>query len=185
MDLLTAVNTVLPQLGEHTITQIEGARHPTVAAIVASIDRQRITFLSDGWWFNELYITLPVNTDGQIETPQRTISLEGITKRVAPQGEKLLDLETGSWYFTAPVDVKLIQDWDFEDLPHAAAMYITYMAGVEVYTADLGVENSLQIMQSFANQNMALVRQENLRQRGYNLRDRARRRSSIHWLKRR
>lgn len=185
MELLTAVNTVLPYLGEHIVTQVEGSRHPTVDLIVSAIDRQRLSLLASGWWFNEMFLTIPVNTDGEIDVPGHTLEVFGIDCNVVPRGQRFFNLMNGSFQFTKPITVKILTDWEFEQLPDTAALYVTYMAGVEVYTADLGVENAIQVMQSYANQNIALLRQSDLRNRRYNSVRKARSRSSYSWLRQR
>ena len=167
MKLLDAVNTVLPYMGEHPVTDTDTA-HPSVDLILAAIDRQRQMLLAEGWWFNEKTRTLPVNTDGKIDAPTDIISLYGLDCDVEIRGDDLIDTYTGSWLFSSPVTVELITDEPFEYLPLYAAMYITYMAAIEVYTADFGVENSVQMLQSFASQAMEKLKQENLRKRRYN-----------------
>lgn len=174
MELLKAVNAVLPHLGEHVITRIEGTKHPTVDLITSAIERQRLTVLSEGLWFNEMKIQLLVNTDGQIDVPAGTIAVYGIDCDVELDGEKFYDLDTGSRYFTRPIWVKLIRDIEFERLPINVALAITYAAGAEVYVQDYGAENSVQELQRMAERNWVLVHQENLRKRRYNTQRRAR-----------
>lgn len=183
MELLQAVNTVLPYLNAHVITRIETTKHPTVDLILAAIERQRITLLTNGWWFNEMDLTIPVNTDGQIDVPKDTVTVIGLDCKVAIDGEKFYDLENATRYFTKPIKVRIYRDLPFNRLPPVGALAITYLAGIEVYTADLGAEDSLQIMQSFATTNMQLLRQENLRNRRYNANYNARQRSSYSWLR--
>lgn len=175
MELLKAVNAVLPHLGEHVITRIEGTKHPTVDLITSAIERQRLTVLSEGLWFNEMKIQLLVNTDGQIDVPVDTIAVYGIDCDVEIDGEKFYNLDTGSRYFTRPIWVKLIRDIEFERLPINVALAITYAAGAEVYIQDYGAENSVQELQRMAERNWVLVHQENLRKRRYNTQKRARR----------
>jgi hypothetical protein len=174
MELLQAVNTVLPHLGEHVTTRIEGAQHPTVDLIMAAIERQRLTVLSTGLWFNELVVTLPVNTDGQIDVPYGTIAVYGIDCAVEIEGENFFDLLNGTAYFTAPIKVKLIRDIAFDKLPINVALAITYAAGAEVYLQDYGRENSVEELQRMADRSWVLVHQEDLRKRKYNTQRRAR-----------
>lgn len=174
MELLEAVNTVLPHLGEHVVTRVEGARHPTVDLIVAAIDRHRLRVLSEGKWFNELTVTLPVNTDGQIDVPTDTLAAYGGDCSVAILGDNFKDLRTGSMYFKNPITVKLVVDVDFDELPLNVAQYITYTAGAEVYTQDYGYEKSIPVLQQLASDNKILIHQEELRQRKYNSQKRTR-----------
>ena len=180
MDLLNAVNTVLPYLGEHVITRIEGAQHPTVDLILAAIERQRTTLLVDGWWFNELTLTLPVNTGSQIDVPTEVLTVYGIDCTVSIDGEKFYDLELGTRYFTKPIKVKLIRDIAFDRLPAQCALYLTYLAATEVYLADYGADATLTSLQVLAERNLISLRQENLRNRRYNSRTVALRNSTYH-----
>lgn len=174
MELLQAVNTVLPHLGEHVVTRIEGTRHPTVDLITAAIERQRLTVLSAGLWFNEIIVDLPVNTDGQIDVPYGTVAVYGVDCAVEIDGERFFDLLTGSKYFTNSIKVKLIRDIEFEKLPINVALAITYAAGAEVYLQDYGRENSVEELQRMADRSWVLVHQEDLRKRRYNTQRRTR-----------
>lgn len=175
MELLKAVNAILPHLGEHVVTRIEGAKHPTVDLITAAIERQRLTVLSEGLWFNERKVTLLVNTDGQIDVPYGAIAVYGNKCNVELDGERFMDLDSGSNYFTKPIHVKLIMDIEFEKLPINVALAITWAAGAEVYLQDYGRENSVEELQRMADRSWVLVHQENLRKRGYNSQQRTRR----------
>lgn len=183
MDLLKAVNTVLPYLGEHVITRIAGTRHPTVDLIIAAIDRQRLTLLAAGYWFNEVHQTLPVNTNGQIDVPTGTITLYGCDFSVSMEDGKVYDLCKNTRYFTAPLRVKIIRDITFDNLPVQVALYITYLAATELYLADYGVEAVVQELKAFAAVNKMSFGQENLRNRRYNNRTVANRDSSYNRLR--
>lgn len=167
MNLLDAVNTVLPQLGEHPVTAIDVA-HPTVDLILLAIERQRNFLLSEGWWFNEATLTLPVNTDGRIDTPIDILSIYGVDCNVEIDGEKLFDLDNNTRYFTSPITVEVKKDIAFEKLPIYAQLYITYLAASEVYVADFGLENAVQLLEQKAEQNRQKLVQENIRKRKYN-----------------
>lgn len=168
MELLKAVNTILPYLGEHVITRIETTRHPTVDLIVAALNRSRLELLSQGWWFNEAHLVLPVNTDGMIDTPTGTLAIYGLDCNVSTQGTRLFNIWDNSKYFKAPIRVRQVQDTPFEDLPHLAATTVMYNALIEVYVSDFGVDATIQAMQMKHQQNEVLLKQENMRNRGYN-----------------
>lgn len=170
MELLKAVNTVLPYLGEHPVTRIEGAKHPTVDLILASIDRQRLSLLAVGWWFNRLDLTIPVNSDGRIDVPKDSIAVYGIDCNVELDGEKFFNLDTGSRYFDKPIRVEIIRDIEFPKLPVYAAQTVLYNAASEVYLADFGRENTVPELQSQAEYNMTNLKQEHLRKSKFNAR---------------
>lgn len=174
MELLQAVNTVLPHLGEHVITRIEGAKHPTVDLILAAIERQRLGLLAEGHWFNELTLDIPVNTDGQIDVPKDTVAVYGVNCDVEVDGEKFLNLATGSRYFYAPIRVTIVRDVEFEKLPVNFALTVVYSAGAEVYLQDYGRENTVPELQLLADKSWIKVTQENLRKRKFNSQKRTR-----------
>lgn len=168
MELLKAVNTVLPFLGEHPVTRIEGAKHPTVDLILAAIERQRMSLLAEGWWFNKINTVIPVNTDGRIDVPKDTISVYGIDCDVELDGEKFFNLSTGDREFTKPIHVEIIRDIEFKKLPVYAAQTVMYYAASEVYLADFGRENTVPELQAQATDNLYKLKQEHLRKSKFN-----------------
>lgn len=185
MDMLEAVNTVLPYMGEHVVTRIEGAKHPSVDLIQAAIKRQQVTLLTTGWWFNELHLKLFPNPQGFIDVPENTLEAYGKNISVTLDGERFFNLDEGSRYFTKPLEVKIVRNVPFEKLPETAALYVTYKAAIEVYTADLGAEDVLQVLNNYANDNLVSFKELNLRQRKYNSKRTARQFSSYNRLRHR
>lgn len=163
MELLQAVNTVLPYLTEHPITRIEGTDHPTVDLILAAIDRQRLTVLGEGLWFNNENRTLNVEVDGRIKTPKDTIAIYGKDRMVTVEGAYIYDVTNGTRYFTGAIDVELVLDKEFNKLPMYAALTITYAAAVEVYLQDYGNESVVGQLQALSNTNANLLRMEHER----------------------
>ena len=168
MKLLDAVNTVLPFMGEHPVTTVESSRHPTVDLIVAAIDRHRLTMLSEGYWFNEETHKILVNTDGRINVPETALAVSGIDCDVNIEGEYFYDVANHTFQFTKPITVKLSIAKPFEHLPYTFAMLLTYKAGVDVYTADFGVESAIQVMNSRVIEYGEKLHQEELNHRRYN-----------------
>ena len=168
MDLLKAVNTVLPYMGEHPVARIEGAKHPTVELALASINRNKEMLLSEKWWFNRIKLTLPVNTDGQIDVPTKTLNVYGIDCSVVMDGDKFFNLATGSRYFDAPIQVELALDWEFQRLPTYAAYHVMYLTCVEVYLADFGRENTIPELQAMAEKQLVLLKEQHLREMKFN-----------------
>lgn len=183
MDMLEAVNTVLPYMGEHVVTRIEGAKHPSVDLIQAAIKRQKQTLLTTGWWFNELNLKIAPNIEGFIDVPENTLEAYGENINVSLDGERFFNLDDGSRYFTKTLTVKIMLDTPFERLPVVAALYVTYKAAIEVYTADLGGDDVLQILNNYAVENMTTLRETNLRQRKLNSKRTARQFSSYNRLR--
>ena len=170
MNLLEAVNTVLPYLGSHFMTSIENTQNPTVSLIVSSIERHRKSLISKGWWFNKVVETLPVNTDGRITLPTYCVALYSLDNRnVEKQGSYLFDLDNNTRYFTEAVKVIMVKDTTFEELPHYAQMVVAYRACAEVYVQDYEYNNTLQIINSIVAENLRDLQQEDIRKMSYNV----------------
>lgn len=168
MNLLTAVNNILPHLGENPVTTVD-ARHPTVAMIKDAIQESKTMLISEGWWFNERKITLYPSSEGEIFAPDRVLAFYPTDgQEVEIRGEKMYDLANGTYHFTKKVDAMIIDDLDFEELPTYAAHAVQYNAAHWVYTQDFGVESVVQYLLSHEMQALTLLRQENLRKRKYN-----------------
>ena len=169
MNLLEAVNTVLPYIGAHVVTSIENTTHPTVSLIVRAIDRQRKSLITRGWWFNTVVEELPVTVDGRINVPTYTVSLYGLDNQVEIQGNYLFDLTNNTRYFKQPTKVKLVKDTSFEELPYYAQMVVVYRACAEVYIQDYEYNNTVQILNSIVAENMRDLQQEDIRKMKYNI----------------
>lgn len=185
MELLEAVNTVLPYLGEHIIDSIDTTRHPTVDLIKAAVERARRELIAEGWWFNEAHLRIGVNSDGKMDKPQDTLAIYGLNYNVAVKDTRLFNLSTNSEYFTEPLNARVVKDVEFNDLPYYAAAAVVYKAAVEVYTADFGSDNTLQILDSKYAEARRMLVQENLRNRRWNSENSIRVRSkAFKWLRR-
>lgn len=169
MQLLTALNYVMPYLGENTVTNTD-ARHPTVALVLSAITNHRIILLSQGWWFNERETYLYPDSEGHIATPDNLLAIYPLesSDNIEDRNGQLYDLNNGTFTFTLPVHVRIIEDLAFEDLPTYAAMVLQERAAIQVFSADYGVESVIKILS--ANEKLAsdMLMQENLRKKRYN-----------------
>lgn len=147
MDLLEAVNNILPYFGEAPVTRVDN-KHPTVTLITNTIDTVRKTLLAEGWWFNTRVVTLYPSSEGDMPAPDNAISIEGADgKNYELRGRAIFNLDTGSFVFTEKVVIKVHEDIKFEDLPRTVAQWIVYRSASKAYAMDFGVEDVLQEMQ--------------------------------------
>lgn len=168
MELLDAVNTVMPYLGEHVVTDTDTTTHPTVDLIVKGLERNTRAILAEGWWFNDVTLRIGLTTDKRIPKPSNALNVYGICTDVVIDGDFLFNLTGDSMYFTEPVEVRVIKDIPFEDLPIYAAQTVLYKTAMEIYVADLGVDNTVQMLQGLYEQSRQQLVQDNLRNRKYN-----------------
>src|SRR5690554_489918 len=72
MQILQAVNWILPKLGEHPVTNLN-PKHPTLAIILPSLERLTDNVLRRGWWFNVYRTTIYPDSEGYAFVPQPTL----------------------------------------------------------------------------------------------------------------
>lgn len=170
MELLDAVNLVMPKLGERPVTSLE-RKHPTLAVLLPVLENTRKTMLSRGWWFNEYEYTAYPNAQGIIDIGVDCLSfLPHTTGEAVVRGQRLYSPSNVSFVFAAPVKGKIISDVPFEELPENAAQYVLYKSTVEAYSTDLGVTQELQVWQGLAVQAWGALLAEHLRQRRHSTR---------------
>lgn len=166
MKLLDAVNKILPKLGEHTVTSLE-SKHPTVDIIVTTVAQVQSECLLDGWWFNTFDTTLYPGEDSSIDVPADTLSI--VTDRVptAVRGNKLMNMQTGTYDFSEALTARRIANMPFDQLPESAATYVFYTALVDAYVTDIGLESDVRQWQAKAAAASIQLESEHLKQRRY------------------
>lgn len=168
MELLTCINNILPYLGESPVTKVD-LKHPTVSIIVDALNQARQALLSRGWWFNTRVVKLYPSQEGDMPSPKDALFVETLDKDllVEMRGRSLYDLKNGTYKFKEPIEVKLIEDLDFEILPLSASLWIQYRACAQVYTKDFGVEDILKEITAREQEAMISLQSEHLRKVDY------------------
>ena len=168
MELLTAVNVALPYLSEHKVTSTD-SRNPVVDLILDALDRNRLTVLSEGTYINTVEkLTLYPDTNNLIIAPAKVLSIYGLDYPVRVDNNYLYNIKDDTRFFYKSVQVRVLRDIPFEDLPYYAAMYITYKATYEVYTASFGIDNTANAIAGLSEEVRRKFTQEDLRNRKYN-----------------
>lgn len=90
--------------------------------------------LSKGFWFNtdEAYVLSP-DLNGNIVLPVNALKVDSddadITERVlSPKGRCLYNRADQTFEFTAPVSVRVVWGFDFEEIPQTARDYVATVA---------------------------------------------------------
>ena len=168
MQLLEAVNLILPKLGEHRVTRLD-AKHPTLAIILPEVENELISLLKKGWWFNEFDYTAYPDNEGRIALGVDTITFVPKDPAVAVQrGLSLYNPVTLSYAFEEPVIGRIRQKVAFDDLPESAAQFVYYTALVNAFITDIGMTNEVQFWGSSAAAAYSDLTAEHLRQKQYN-----------------
>lgn len=166
MDLLTAVNRILPALGEHPVTSIT-SRNPTLAIILPKIDNKLDDTLTPGYWFNTFKTTLYPDSEKVIAIPADTLSFVPTWVDAIQRGMRLFDPVTQTYLWSSPVEGVRITRVPFDELPESAASYVFYSALVICYVQDLGMESAVQLWQAEAAGAERRLMSEHLRNKKY------------------
>lgn len=167
MNLLDAVNLILPKLGEHSVTSLT-LKHPTLAVVLPEVDNELKAVLGRGWWFNEFDYTAYPDSEGGIVLGSTALTFTPKYPDTAVQrGTQLFNPSTLSYIFTDPVAGRVRQYVPFDLLPESVAQYVWYSALVNIYVTDLGVTQEVAVWQSKAAAAYSDMLAEHLRQRKY------------------
>lgn len=174
MKLLTALNLILPALGEHVVTRVD-ARHPTLAVILPVIELKLTECLLRGWWFNEDCYTMYPDLDGEIAVPTTTIAFIPTAEfRATVRDGRLYNMATRNYLWTTPVRGTLQERLEFEELPESVATYVFYAALVQTYLVDIGLEQVVQKWEQLAMTAEFSATAEHLRNKRHSTRNSAR-----------
>jgi hypothetical protein len=166
MKLLTAVNRILPVLGEHAVTSLS-TKHPTLAILLPIIQTTLDDLTIQGYWFNTFKTKLYQDSEGGIGLPLDTLSFVPDYENAIQRGTKLFNGETMSYVWSLPVDGVIVTRVPFDELPESVATFIFYNAMVVAYVTDIGLEQTVQIWQALAGAAERRVMSEHLRNRKY------------------
>ena len=169
MQILEAVNLILPKLGEHTVTAVD-VKHPTLAIILPLLEQKRKEILLKGWWFNEYDTVLYPDAEGKIAAPVTVLAFRSEYVDVVFRGPALYNLVERSYTFTDPVSGTLTEDVSFELLPESIANFILYSACVQAYATDIGLEKVVQVWDQESRSANAAATAEHLRNKNYSTR---------------
>lgn len=140
MKLLEAINNILPYFGEAPVTHVD-YKHPTVSVLLSTMEQVRMNLLLKGWWFNTSVVKLYPSSEGDIKSPDTALSILGENRlNVEMRGDSIFNLDTGSFRFSGPIEIKMISDLDFESLPRPAAYWIQTKTATIAYARDYGIE---------------------------------------------
>lgn len=167
MRLIDAVNVTLEALGESRAVDLN-SQNPSVGLAKATIERTRRGTLSTGYWFNTITREVTPSAAKQITIPWKQVAIYGLDgKKYSERNGNLYDLVEQTQRFESPVTLRVILDFDFEDLPEHVALWIAYESAAQVYANDLGTDANYQVLEAQARQYEALTLREHLRNQRY------------------
>ena len=168
MKELTAVNYILTQMGEAPATSLE-ERSPSISLARSYMYLAITNMLAIKWWFNTSEAKLLPDADGLINAPSNLVAIYSKEKfNVEVIGKYVHNVTEDTNRFTGAVEVELVKDVQFENLPELAAIYVMNDALIKLYQADYGVDNNLKVIAEAANNAMQNLKREHLRKMRYN-----------------
>lgn len=144
MTLLESVNLCLHALGETRVSSTD-IRHPTVDLAISTIRIKQRGLLEQGKWFNTTRVRMYPNDEGRVEYPVDALTVQDACGRkvYAMRQRMLFNVTDNTAIFSAPVDLTVMYDVDFEDLPECVATVVTYRAVRAIYVGDFGNDSSV------------------------------------------
>lgn len=126
MTLIKAINIMLSTIGEAPVNTIDSGY---VEASLAQTILEEVSaeVQSKGFSFNtEAGFEILPDTVGEINLPSATLKVDPVqySDNYVQRGLKLYDKDNKTFVFTEPVELDLVIELDFEDLPQVAQQYI-------------------------------------------------------------
>jgi hypothetical protein len=170
MQLLTAINGIMPVLGEHTVTSVQ-SKNPALAVILPNIDMEIDNISNSGLWFNTFDTTYYPDSENNITLGSEVLSVVPRNPRVncIQRGTRLMDADTQDFLWYSPVEARITTRVAFDELPESVAKYVFYTSLVAAYATDIGLEGSIQLWQQKAGAAMTDVTREHLRNRRHSI----------------
>lgn len=147
MDLLTAVNRILPKLGEHPVTSLT-SKSPTLAIVLSMFKDKIKESIMQGWWFNTYRTTLPIGPEGEITLSPDTLSFVADAYECSIRKRQLHNSADNTFVWAAPVEGTAIMYVDFDDLPESIASLVYYTVLVEAVITDIGLTEEVRAWQA-------------------------------------
>lgn len=135
MQTLSVINLMLGTMGELPLNSLEDT-HALLPAMQGALDDANRRIQADGWWFNMEDLTLTPNpADQSVYLPNDCLSVRTPKYNLVKRGNRIYNLTGGTFVFTqSHLDVELIREVVFEDLPEIAASYISAVAILKFQT---------------------------------------------------
>jgi hypothetical protein len=127
---LKSVNVLLQTIGEPPLESeddISNILEATIAAEVLVETKKEI--LTEGWDINtDEDVLLSPSSSNSIELPFNILSAFSEDGDLIPRGSKLYSKSRQSTVFTEPIEITMVVDIAFNELPHSLRNYITIAA---------------------------------------------------------
>lgn len=140
MNRRDAINEILLSLNELPLDVDDLIEDlPTAVIVDRELTIARKKVLSYGWSFNSLTITLVPDNEGYIRLSDQFLSVDGFDDNdIIVRDWKLFNKSTMSYKFSGGVEVDIIEDSAFDDIPFSVANLIVQTASLQAYINIVG-----------------------------------------------
>lgn len=148
MNTRDAINEILLSLNELPLDPSDLVEDiPTATIVQKELEIAKRKVLSYGWEHNSLSISLYPNNEGYIVVPNTYLSVDGgiDNPNIIVRDWKLYDKENKSFRFTGQIEVNVIEDIVFDDIPFHIANYIVQTASLQAYINIIGNTDDIKI----------------------------------------
>jgi len=129
MTVLEAVNVLLTTIGEAPVNTLTGNQVTDVTIANQVLTEVSREVQAQGWHFNtEDKVVLSRNEFNFIVIPADVARIDTPDYNTVIRGDKLFNLDTRSYEFTATVEASIVYYQDFLELPDVVKKYITTRA---------------------------------------------------------
>lgn len=152
MNLLQAINMILPYVGEFPVDSIDGYQNPTVEQVRQTLQMQKTSLLTKGYWFNTEKHQLQPDFYKQVQLPDSVLDYYieatdmcrlGI-KSYWLQANTLISDKGDTWDTAVPCT--LIFDKEFDNLPDAAQQVLVFGTAAQVYQQIIGTDDTYKML---------------------------------------
>lgn len=169
MQILTVVNRMLGTLGEKPLNSLTDT-HRFLAACQDKLTEVSVRIQGEGWWYNMEEVTLtPSIIDQAIYLPNDCLEVRNDLYNLTKRGSRVYNLKGGSYEFNEPLDIILIREVLFEEIPQLGASYIAATAVHEFQTVYDGDTAKTRDLAAIATTARAMANAAHTRNRRVNL----------------
>jgi len=141
---LEAINAMLASLGMTALTANDSA-HPRYVQALAKLTEVDRELQSQGWWFNKTVVTLLQDVGGEVPFSSDVIHCDptDVNKLYVMRELKLYDLVNATFTIDADVEVNIVYQLPFVELPPLAKIHLKDRARHDFYVDQDGSEPKL------------------------------------------
>lgn len=122
------------------------------------------------YWFNKQVVSYYPNSSGYITLPDNVISLQPTDNRnLVKSGNDLYDVEEETKIFDEAVELDVLLEIPFDDLPDVFRTYVVLIAAKHLHTYLNGDETTQQELMTKIQLQTVKVQKEHMKQSKYNL----------------